>query len=190
MAPPTSPPRYIGHTIRPRSTPERGGLTRAFSPTAIVAARPSRPPPSRPTPASIAGTARGERATGNGWWTNRPDLHHGIAATERRQLRRSARQRTTTYTLRSDYIGKTIRSACAPHHPAPTRRAWPDAVVRAAARPRTPCCRRFGHAPRGRSPAPTAADARADLVRRCLVPLRPQRQQLPAIGGARSSPTG
>ena len=140
-------PVDIGHTIRLQvDARNAGGLTRAFSPpTAIVSARPS---PAAAKPAStvrpsIAGTAQeGKALTGNrGAWTNNPtsfdyswhrcDRNGGNCDTI------GSARGATTYTLRSDDVGKTIRFRVRARNSSgsDTASSGPTAVVRAAARP-------------------------------------------------------
>ena len=186
-------PADIGHTIRLQvDARNAGGLTRAFSPpTAIVAARPS---PAAAKPAntvrpSIAGTAQeGKALTGNrGAWTNNPtgfdyswhrcDRNGGDCDTI------GSARGTTSYTLRSDDIGKTIRFRVRARNSSGSDKAssGPTAVVRAAARPENTSPPTISGTPAEGGDArrrERELDARADLVRLRLVPLRPQRQQL------------
>jgi hypothetical protein len=142
----TATPADIGRTIRLQvDARNAGGLSRAFSPpTAIVAARPS---PAAAKPAntarpSISGTAQeGKTLTGNqGSWANNPTSYdYAWQRCDRtgHNCNSIGPARGTSYTLRDDDVGKTIRFRVRARNASGSDNAnsSPTAVVRAAARP-------------------------------------------------------
>lgn len=137
----------IGHTIRLQvDARNAGGLSRAFSPpTAIVSPQPTpaAAKPANTVPPSISGTAQeGKTLTGNqGSWTNNTTSYdHAWHRCDRNGHNCDSigsAKGTTSYTLRSEDIGKTIRFSVRARNSAGSDKVSspPTAVVRAAARP-------------------------------------------------------
>jgi hypothetical protein len=136
----------VGHTLRLQvDAKNSGGLARAFSPpTAVVTAQPA-PAAAKPVNTarpSISGTAQeGQTLTGNrGSWTNTPtDYDYSWQRCDRSgdHCGSIGGARGTTYTLRGDDVGKTIRFRVRARNASGGDRATsgPTGIVRAAAKP-------------------------------------------------------
>jgi hypothetical protein len=136
----------VGHTIRLQvDARNAGGLSRAFSPpTAIVGPKPT-PAAAKPANSvrpSISGTAQeGKTLTGNrGSWTNNPtgyDYSWHRCDRNGDNCDSIGSARGTSYVLRDNDVGKTIRFRVRARNASGSDKAssGPTAVVRAAARP-------------------------------------------------------
>jgi hypothetical protein len=134
----------VGHTIRLQvDARNAGGLSRAFSPpTAVIGAlpAPAAAKPANTVPPSISGTAQeGKTLTGNrGTWTNEPtsyDYSWHRCGRQGDKCDTIGSARGTSYTIRDNDVGKTIRFRVRARNAFGSERAssGPTALVRAAA---------------------------------------------------------